>query len=110
MICINCRRYYDDEFDFCPYCGAKRFEPSTCPKCGFKSYEFSFCPKCGTQLENQAQTLEKEGDRYFESRLYYHAIGYYRKAIELYESIDSLDSKLGIDRCNKKIKEIKKKH
>ena len=61
MQCPNCNKNYEDDFDFCPYCGTKKPEPpkpKTCPECGFQSNKYSFCPKCGEKLLNDAE-LEK---------------------------------------------------
>ena len=31
--CPNCNKYYNDDFDFCPYCGTKKPFPKVCPEC-----------------------------------------------------------------------------
>lgn len=49
--CPNCNKFYNDDFDFCPYCGTKKPAPKICPKCEISTYEsYMFCPKCGTEL------------------------------------------------------------
>ena len=51
--CPNCNNFFDEDFDFCPYCGEKN-DPQpdilVCSKCGFESTDFSFCPNCGIKL------------------------------------------------------------
>lgn len=60
VLCPNCNRTFDDDFEFCPYCGCKKPQAKVCPRCGLKTYdEFSFCPKCGSELMT--------GERYSEA-------------------------------------------
>lgn len=60
MECTNCGNFYDEDFNFCPYCGNKTPQLKICPKCSFKSYEFSYCPHCGEMLLNKEQIRIKE--------------------------------------------------
>ena len=63
VLCPECGNEFNDEFEFCPYCGNKKPQPKICPKCKLEpSLEFDFCPKCGTELvekEKYIKQLEK---------------------------------------------------
>ena len=63
VLCPECGNEFNDEFEFCPYCGNKKTQPKICPKCKLEpSLEFDFCPKCGTELvekEKYIKQLEK---------------------------------------------------
>ncbi|WP_405322859.1 zinc ribbon domain-containing protein [Methanobrevibacter sp.] len=60
VLCPNCNRSFDDDFEFCPYCGCKKPQAKVCPRCALETYEvFSFCPKCGAEL--------MAGERYSEA-------------------------------------------
>ncbi len=61
MKCPECREIYDEDFEFCPYCGAKRPPPKICPNCGLEpSTEFCFCPKCGTELKDKREYINSQ--------------------------------------------------
>ena len=67
VYCPNCNEYFDEDFSFCPHCGAEKPKPLTCPKCGTQSYEYSFCPNCGEKLKTQNELKieaekKKEGE------------------------------------------------
>ena len=100
MICSNCNKEFNDDFAFCPHCGAKNEPPVEsepeifiCSNCGFESTEYNFCPDCGTQLlsKNDAKELlyDKANELVFMAR-WYEAMDCYDKAIEL----DSSDKNL----------------
>lgn len=36
MKCYKCSMVYEDDFDYCPYCGEKVHEPLTCPNVDLK--------------------------------------------------------------------------
>lgn len=57
--CPNCKRFFDDNFKFCPYCGKESLKPKICKECGFKSYEFNFCPNCGNKLTSLKEKEEE---------------------------------------------------
>ena len=60
VLCSKCGKEFNDEFEFCPYCGTKKPQPKICPKCKLEpSIEFSFCPKCGTELVDKVEYLKK---------------------------------------------------
>ena len=59
MKCPNCKEIYEDDYEFCPWCGAKKPNEKTCPKCKFKSSEYEFCPKCGERLLSKKQLAKK---------------------------------------------------
>ena len=80
VICSKCGKEFNDEFDFCPYCGTKKPQPKICPKCKLEpSIEFSFCPKCGTELLEKEEYLEQIEKK---------------KKIKEYERLDSEQEKL----------------
>lgn len=43
MICSNCGKEFNNDYDFCPYCGKKAPSIKVCPDCGFESFEYNFC-------------------------------------------------------------------
>ena len=56
MKCPNCKRIYDENFKFCPYCGFKKPTLKICPNCELETYkEFSFCPECGKRLKTEEE-------------------------------------------------------
>ena len=60
ILCSKCGKEFNDEFDFCPYCGTEKPKPKICPKCKLEpSIEFSFCPKCGTELVDKEEYLKQ---------------------------------------------------
>ena len=60
MICPNCNRTYDDDFNFCPYCKTKKPSPKICPNCEFKTYDdFIFCPICSEDLISEREYQER---------------------------------------------------
>lgn len=89
MECPNCNKIYDDDFKFCPYCGAEKPAPKICPNCELEpSIEFSFCPECGTELIEKAEFERakeyiREGIEYFESVDYEKSIRNFNKALEI---------------------------
>ena len=54
MKCRNtqCNNSYDDNFEYCPYCGVKSIPPKFCEQCIkiITEREFRYCPKCGAKL------------------------------------------------------------
>ena len=62
VLCPNCNRSFDNDFEFCPYCGSKKPQAKVCPRCALETYEeFSFCPKCGAELmagERYSEVIE----------------------------------------------------
>ena len=84
ILCSNCGKIFEDEFEFCPYCGTEKPKPKICPKCKLEpSIEFNFCPKCGTEL------LEKEK--------YFVVLEQKRKAKEEEEELLKIKLKLEAD-------------
>lgn len=81
--CSNCGKDFYDDFEFCPYCGAKAPEPKLCPKCEFKDFEYEYCPKCGIKLltkeeinkernkTNQNNTKNSIAEEYYQKALQY---------------------------------------
>ena len=60
VLCSNCGKEFNDEFEFCPYCGTEKPKQKICPKCKLEpSIEFSFCPKCGTELVDKEEYLKQ---------------------------------------------------
>ena len=60
MECPNCNKIYDDDFDFCPYCGVKKPRFNTCPNCIIEvSPAYKFCPYCGGKLLTYEEGKEK---------------------------------------------------
>ena len=60
VLCSKCGKEFNDEFEFCPYCGTEKPQPKICPKCKLEpSVEFSFCPKCGIELVDKSEYLAK---------------------------------------------------
>lgn len=56
-VCRKCNEQFDNDVDFCPYCGSPveevKGEPKkpVCPKCGTPlEGDEEFCPNCGTQI------------------------------------------------------------
>lgn len=61
MICPNCNRTYDDDFNFCPYCKTKKPSPKICPNCEFKTYDdFNFCPICSEDLISEREYQSRQ--------------------------------------------------
>lgn len=55
--CKRCRRQFNDDVDFCPYCGnttievVDKLKKDVCPKCGVQLVgDEIFCPSCGVEL------------------------------------------------------------
>lgn len=83
--CPNCNRFYDDNFDFCPYCGTKKPSPKICPNCEISTYAtFSFCPKCGTELISELEFNEAWGyiDNLIDNEGYDGALAKYEELID----------------------------
>ena len=59
--CKKCRRTFDDELAYCPYCGEKLEERIECPKCK-KAIPTgsSFCPFCGENLTKKVEPEPEE--------------------------------------------------
>ncbi len=54
MICPSCQKPLQEDFKFCPYCGAQAIKTTNCFSCG-KQVEPSWlsCPYCGTSLKGR---------------------------------------------------------
>lgn len=64
VFCSKCGKEFNDEFDFCPFCGTEKPKPKICPKCKLEpSIEFSFCPKCGIELIDKEEYLKYEEEK-----------------------------------------------
>ena len=90
MKCYKCSMIYDDDFDYCPYCGEKVHEPVTCPKCGFKNdpNKEVFCLKCGTDLsiDESETSSDNHNPQYYENKgSYLIDLGTYGEAIKNYD-------------------------
>lgn len=99
--CSNCNKEFDDDFDFCPYCGIIVSEKNMCLNCGFKSYEFSFCPKCGRKLialseERTISYKPKEAMKYMNKGISLFESGNYEESLECYDKAIKLDQIEGI--------------
>lgn len=106
--CSKCNKTFDNDFDFCPYCGEKSPKQKICPECGFKSNEFNFCPKCGINLLTEIEIQKIQVKEYYKEAIkleaneeYEEALKYYNKAIEL----DPTNTE-----NKEKLKELKKLH
>ena len=117
VLCSKCGKEFNDEFEFCPYCGSEKPKLKICPKCKLEpSIEFSFCPKCGTELiekekylrqiewkkkYKEQENIEKEwkkgqeicnliekGDDRLNLGEFRKAFEYYNEATELFDSIN----------------------
>ena len=63
MICPNCKKHFNEGFNFCPWCGSKKLDIKICPNCEYKTYdeEFMFCPECGKKLIDEIEyELQKD--------------------------------------------------
>ena len=60
MICPYCKKNFNEEFDYCPWCGSKKPDLKICPNCEYKTYdeEFMFCPECGNELIDEREYRE----------------------------------------------------
>ena len=60
-ICSNCNKEFDDEFNFCPFCGS-RYGKIECPNCHkLLDASCSFCGYCGHKLINNKE-LDTKGN------------------------------------------------
>lgn len=56
MNCPNCQQNLQNDFKFCPYCGAEVSRNLFCPSCGNKvEPKWVSCPNCGGALGGIAQ-------------------------------------------------------
>ena len=57
--CYKCSTQIEENFKFCPHCGAIQIEIN-CPKCNYPNEPNSrFCQDCGTNLVTQKETKQK---------------------------------------------------
>lgn len=61
-LCKNCNKQFDNEVDFCPYCGSRTVElkekhkKPSCLKCGAPlEGDEDFCPNCGAKIFQHKQ-------------------------------------------------------
>jgi len=59
MKCSNCNKIFDDELEFCPYCGIENNNIRFCRKCETKHLNIDRCPKCGTKLPITEKYINK---------------------------------------------------
>lgn len=102
--CPSCNKTYDDDFDFCPYCG-KASDNKKCPTCGFKSNEFNFCPKCGIELLTETEMNQIQAKEYYKEAIKLEVNDEYEKAMKYYDKATELDSN---DTNEEKLDELKK--
>jgi hypothetical protein len=62
LSCLACdAQELNDEFQFCPFCGARLPHAVICPECGHESEpDTNFCPKCGTALKQAPSPKRKK--------------------------------------------------
>ena len=104
--CPNCNKTYDDDFEFCPYCGIKAISHKICPECEFKSTEFNFCPKCGAELLTEPEMNKLKVEKYYKEAIKLEANNEYEEATKYYEKATKLDSSQ--PQNEEKLKELKK--
>ena len=103
--CPNCNEIYDDDFDFCPYCGNASNHKS-CPECGFKSNDFNFCPKCGIELLTETELKQLQIKEYYKEAIKLEVNDEYEEAMKYYEKATALDS--NDPKYKEKLQELKK--
>ena len=58
-ICSNCNKEFDDEFNFCPFCGSQ-YEKIECPNCHKLLNKAShFCGYCGHELSIKESDIKE---------------------------------------------------
>lgn len=91
MICPNCNKTYDENFNFCPYCGEVKPEQLICPHCGFKSNEFSYCPNCGKKLVSRYY-IKKQQKQVKETKINKQIKSSKNPKTDLYNYLNELDN------------------
>lgn len=61
VLCQHCNKSFDDDFEFCPYCGTPKPAPNFCPQCTIDiPSDFRYCPKCGTKLMSRPEYFKEK--------------------------------------------------
>ena len=82
MRCLNCNKEFNDDYAFCPHCGAKNEPPVEpepeiliCSNCGFdldpqtwhmELHQYGadkYCPKCGRKMYEDKGVLEQLAEK-----------------------------------------------
>ncbi|MBR5504019.1 MAG: hypothetical protein IKV87_06225 [Methanobrevibacter sp.] len=111
MNCSNCNKTFDDNLEFCPYCGAENDKIMYCPKCETTYFNEDRC-KCGRKLltrENYAKKLKNNLIYFFEphfsivnengervNEIFYTAFGFDDEVLEKLIKLDKTTGKYWI--------------
>ncbi len=74
MICHNCKANLQEDFKFCPNCGAPTVSKPFCPGCGKETdANWTVCPYCGQKFNNPSGTIPPQQNTMYEPKHgYYH--------------------------------------